>query len=98
MSSRDLRALGVRAVLSLLSSADSVHSLLCTRQGLHRHYISSALQMVLLDGYCFHLSLLKNIMYLAALHLSCIMQDLSLLCMGSLAVALGPSAGQYVES
>ena len=37
-------------------------------------------------------------MYLAALHLSCIMQDLSLLCTGSLAVALGPSAGQYAES
>ena len=34
-----------------------IESLLCARQGLHRHYISSALQMVLLDGYCFHLSL-----------------------------------------
>ena len=30
--------------------------------------------------------------------LCCIMQDLSLLCTGSLAVALGPSAGQYAES
>ena len=100
VSSGDLGASVFMPVLSLLFSADSIHRepTLC-QAGLSQalHLICSSngpVRWVMLS----FLPLKKKIMYLAALDLSCIMQDLSLLCTSSLAVAFGPSAGQYVES